>query len=112
MVMKYICVHGSIVSGICNLHVPARTWTGTVDTVSGELTVSGVQTAVVGDSGATDCGHRFTIMTGVSYFTAPNGKSYSTTDDTVQIQGTPLLPHLTTGSGTINTGNPLLQIDV
>jgi uncharacterized Zn-binding protein involved in type VI secretion len=76
------------------------------------MKVDGIEAAVVGDSGLADCGHRFQIMTGVPYFTAPNGKAYCTVGDTVEIMGNPLLPGMGRGTGTINSGNSLLQINV
>lgn len=107
--MKSICVHGSGASGVCNLHIPAKNWLGVIDTTSGVLLVDGKEAAVVGDSGLADCGHRFVITTGSSFFTAPNGKSYAGIGDTVEIQGTPIFP-VANGSGIITSGSPIMEI--
>lgn len=92
--MAAIARVGDSVSCVCNGH-GGTTRTGTIQTGSSTMSVSGTPVARVGDTGILDCGHSFTITTG-SAVGRNAGTAIARVGDTVVSSAG--------GSGTITSG--------
>lgn len=95
---------GDTASGTCGRHSNTRNWTGVIDTVTDTaFTIGGTPAAGVGDSGSTDCGHRFVIVQGSPLLTHASGKVYSREGDAVEIIGGSGVGTITSGSDICNS---------